>query len=74
MVSLNVILLCLINIEEIQKSTTGNEPAAFKLLTAKNNEDIMTIMEILGTDIDQAMEYYVNSNMDLERWSQSYFN
>ena len=51
-----------------------SEPAAFHLLTPKNNEDIMTIMEILGTDIDQAMEHYINSNMDLERWSQSFFD
>lgn len=50
-----------------------SQQAAFVLINDKQNQDVMTIMEFASIDYEQAIQEYINYNMNLEQWSAHYF-
>lgn len=46
----------------------------FVLIDDARNQDIMNIIEILNIDYDEALTQYIQADMNLETWSQRFFN
>ena len=46
----------------------------FILIDDARNQDIMNIIEILNVDYDEALAQYIQADMNLETWSQRFFN
>ena len=46
----------------------------FVLIDDARNQDIMNIIEILNVDYDEALIQYIQADMNLETWSQRFFN
>ena len=46
---------------------------AFTLIDDARNNDIMNIIEILNIDYDEALNQYLQADMNLETWSQRFF-
>ena len=46
----------------------------FVLIDDARNQDIMNIIEILNVDYDDALTQYIQADMNLETWSQRFFN
>lgn len=47
---------------------------AFTLIDDARNNDIMNIIEILNIDYDEALNQYLQADMNLDTWSQRFFN
>ena len=52
---------------------SNSQQAAFVLIDDKANQDVMTIMEFASIEYEQALQEYLNYNMNLEQWSTNYF-
>ena len=48
---------------------TPSQQAAFVLINDRSNQDVMTIMEFVNVDYEEALQQYIDSNMSLEEWS-----
>ena len=46
----------------------------FVLIDDARNQDIMNIIEILNVDYDDALAQYIQADMNLETWSERFFN
>ena len=46
-----------------------SQQAAFVLINDRSNQDVMTIMEFVNVDYEEALQQYIDSNMSLEEWS-----
>lgn len=49
-----------------------NVQPAFNLLSQKNRDEINGIAEMMGIEFGQALEQYVDANMDIQQWQSLY--